>query len=103
MKKLIVFAVITVLASCNRKQKNKTLTELTSKRDSLQKAKSEIETQLNVIDLQIAELDSSINPNDLKLIKKITMQKNRIVGMETKNYCSRKPDDSKKSEIAYSC
>jgi len=32
----------------------------------------------------MAEIDSSINPNDLKLIKKITMQKNRIVGIETK-------------------
>jgi len=84
MKKIIVFAVIALLAACSQKTENKNLNELTSKRDSLQKVHSDIESQLNSIDLQIAELDSSINPNDLKLIKKITMQKNRIVGMEQK-------------------
>lgn len=84
MKKIIVFAVIALLAACNPKSENKSLSELTAKRDSLQKVQADIEIQLNKIGLQIAELDSSINPNDLKLIKKITMQKNRIVGMEQK-------------------
>jgi RND family efflux transporter MFP subunit len=84
MKKIIVFAVIALLAACNPKSENKSLSELTAKRDSLQMVQADIEIQLNKIGLQIAELDSSINPNDLKLIKKITMQKNRIVGMEQK-------------------
>ena len=84
MKKIIVFTVIAALAACSPKSKNETLAELTSKRDSLQKVYAEVKSQLNTIDMQMAEIDSSINPNDLKLIKKITMQKNRIVGIETK-------------------
>lgn len=84
MKKIIVFAVIAALAACSQKTENQTLAELTAKRDSLQNVQSDIDKQLNNIDYQIAELDSTINPNDLKLIKQITMQKNRIVGLEKK-------------------
>jgi len=84
MKKIILFTVIAALAACSPKSKNETLAELTSKRDSLQKAQSEISIQLNTIESQIAEIDSTINPNDIKLIKKITNQKNRIVSIEQK-------------------
>ncbi|HAN18983.1 MAG: hypothetical protein A2X13_11690 [Bacteroidetes bacterium GWC2_33_15] len=84
MKKLIVFAIIIALAACNPKHKNETLAELTAKRDSLQKAQSEIKVQLNTIESRIAEIDSTINPNDIKLIKQITNQKNRIVSIEQK-------------------
>ena len=84
MKKIIVFTVIAALAACSPKSKNETLAELTAKRDSLQKAQSEISIQLNTIESQIAEIDSTINPNDIKLIKQITNQKNRIVSLEQK-------------------
>ena len=84
MKKIIVLAVIAVLAACSPTTTNENVSELAAKRDSLQKEQSNIEKQLNEINLQIASLDTTINPNDLKIIKKITMQKNKIVSIEKK-------------------
>ena len=84
MRKIITFAIILALAACSEKTGNKNLVELTATRDSLQKVQSDIEKQLNTIDFQIAELDSTINPNDIKIIKQIAMQKNKIVGVESK-------------------
>lgn len=84
MKKLVVFAVIVALAACSPKTENKTIADLTAKRDSLQHLQSDIAKQLNNIQAQIAEEDSSINPNDLKLIKLISIQKNKIVSIEEK-------------------
>ncbi len=83
MRKLIVFAVIAALAACSPQTGNKDLAKLHAKRDSLQKVQFDIEKQLNNIDAEIAEADSSVNPNDLKLIKQIAAQKNRIVGIES--------------------
>ena len=84
MKKIIVFAVIIAMTGCGQTTTNKNLAELVTKRDSLQKEQSNIEKQLNIIDMQITEADSSINQDDLKIIKLITMQKNKIVGIENK-------------------
>ena len=84
MRKIIILAIIVALAACSEKTGNKTLADLAAKRDSLQNEQFSIEKQLNIIDMQIAELDSSINPNDLKIIKQITMQKNKIVSIDQK-------------------
>ena len=84
MKKTVILAIIVALAACSEQKGNKTLSELATKRDSLQKAQSDIEKQLNTIDYQIAELDSTINPNDITIIKQIAMQKNKIVSVESK-------------------
>lgn len=86
MKKIIVFAAIALMAACSKPTTttNENLSELTSKRDSLQNELTSIEKQINTIDMQLSEIDTSINPNDLKLIQQITMQKNKIVGIETK-------------------
>ncbi len=84
MKKLIVFTLIASLAACAPKTDNKTLADLTAKRDSLQKLYADIEKQLNTIEYQIAEEDSSINPNDIKIIKLISLQKNKIVSIDEK-------------------
>ncbi len=83
MRKLIVFAVIAALAACSPQTENKDLAKLHAKRDSLQKVQINVEKQLNHIEAEIAEADTSINPNDLKLIKQIAAQKNRIVGIES--------------------
>lgn len=84
MKKILLFAIIALIAACSPKTENKDLAKLHAKRDSLQKVQFSIEKELNNIDAQIAQLDTSINPNDLKIIKQITMQKNKIVGVEKK-------------------
>ncbi|NOQ25986.1 MAG: efflux RND transporter periplasmic adaptor subunit [Bacteroidales bacterium] len=85
MKKIIVLTLIALVAACSQPTTtNENLTVLTSKRDSLQNELTNIEKQINTIDMQVSEIDTSINPNDLKLIQQITMQKNKIVGIETK-------------------
>ncbi len=83
MRKLIIFAVIAALAACSPQTENKDLAKLHAKRDSLQKVQLDIEKQLNHIEAEIVEADTSVNPNDLKLIKQIAAQKNRIVGIES--------------------
>ncbi|MBI9054698.1 MAG: efflux RND transporter periplasmic adaptor subunit [Bacteroidales bacterium] len=84
MRKILIFMMIAVLAACSQPAGNENLAELTAKRDSLQSEEFNIEKQLNLIDAQIAELDSSINPDDIKIIKQIALQKNKIVGVEAK-------------------
>ncbi len=82
MKKgIIVLAVI--LSSCTAST-DKNLNDLISKRDSLQKVQYKMEKELNHIDLQIAELDTSIHADDQKVMKKITMQKNRVAATHLK-------------------
>lgn len=82
MKKIILFAMIALVAACSPKTKETDLAKLHAKRDSLQKVKFNIEAQLNTIEAEIEALDSSINPNDIKIIKQIAMQKNKIVKVE---------------------
>ncbi|MFP4025527.1 MAG: efflux RND transporter periplasmic adaptor subunit [Thiohalospira sp.] len=84
MKRILIISVIALLAACSQKTGNKTLDDLHSKRDSLQTLKFDIEKQLNNIDAQIAEIDTTVNPDDLKIIKKIAQQKNRIVSIDAK-------------------
>lgn len=84
MRKLIVLAVIAALAACSPKTKNEDLAKLHAKRDSLQKVYFDTKKQLNTIEAEIAAADSSVNPDDIKIIKQIATQKNRIVGLESK-------------------
>ncbi|MCB2197320.1 MAG: efflux RND transporter periplasmic adaptor subunit [Bacteroidetes bacterium] len=84
MRKLIVLAVIAAMAACSPKPENKTLAELYATRDSLQQEEAKIDKKLNNIQIEIAEIDSTVNPDDLKIIKQIAMQKNKIVGIESK-------------------
>ncbi len=84
MRKILVFAIAATMMACSPSPKNENLAELTARRDSLQKEQLSIETQLNVIEAQIAEADTTINPNDLKILKQITMQKNKIVKIDKK-------------------
>jgi len=84
MKRILTIAAIVLLAACSQKTGNKTLDDLQSKRDSLQTLEFDIEKQLNTIDAQIASLDSTVNPDDKKIIKKIAQQKNKIVSVEAK-------------------
>ena len=82
MKKIILFAMIALVAACSPKTKDTDLAKLHAKRDSLQNVKYSIEAELNTIDAEIQAIDSSINPNDIKIIKQIAMLKNKIVKVE---------------------
>jgi len=84
MKRIIVFAMLALVAACSPKTENKDLAELHAKRDSLQNVQFEVRKDLNLIEAEIAALDSSINPDDIKIIKQIAMQKNKIVNTEAK-------------------
>jgi len=84
MKKIIVIAFIAVLAACDQKTENKNLAQLEAKRDSLQEVQFTVKKKLNNIEAQIAKKDSSVNPDDLKIIKQIAQQKNKIVSIESK-------------------
>lgn len=84
MKKLLLFAVIVALAACSQKTENKSLSDLKAKRDSLQQVQIDVRKQINDVNVKIAELDSTINPDDLKLIKLIALQKNKIVKIDAK-------------------
>lgn len=84
MKNLIKILPALLIVACSGPKIDGTLAELEEKRDSLQKKQAKIEIQLNKIDYSIAALDSTINPDDIKIIKKITAQKNKIVKLEEK-------------------
>ena len=84
MRRTLIIAVIALLAACSQKPGNKTLKQLSSNRDSLQTVKFAVEKQLNTIDAKIEALDSTVNPDDKKIIKKIAQQKNKIVSIEAK-------------------
>ncbi|MFC2096649.1 efflux RND transporter periplasmic adaptor subunit, partial [Bacteroidota bacterium] len=84
MKKVLVLAMIAFIVSCSPKTKNKDLAQLHAKRDSLQKVNFNTEKQINTIEAEIAAMDSTINPDDLKIIKQVAGQKNRIVAIESK-------------------
>ena len=81
MRKLIVFAVLAALAACSPKTENKDLAELHATRDSLQKVQMSVKKQLNTIEAEIAAADSSVNPEDLKIIKRRVDYKNIPVGI----------------------
>jgi RND family efflux transporter MFP subunit len=84
MKRIIVIAMLALVAACSPKTENKDLAKLHAKRDSLQNVQFELRKDLNLIEAEIAALDSSINPDDIKIIKQIAMQKNKIVNTEAK-------------------
>jgi len=84
MKKIIVFAIIALLAACSPKTENADLAKLHAKRDSLQKEFFNLKKEINTVEADIAALDTSINPEDLKIIKKIAAHKNKIVAYEAK-------------------
>lgn len=98
MKKgLIVLAVLA--AACAPKSTNTNLDELVAKRDSLQVAQNKIEKELNKIALQIAESDTSVNPDDMEILKQITTHKNRIAATQLKirkleNKLTQAPDNN---------
>ncbi len=83
MKKILVFAIVALIASCSQTE-NTDLAKLHAKRDSLQKVQFNVEKELNTLNAKIIKQDSSINPNDIKIIKQIALKKNKIVKFEAK-------------------
>jgi RND family efflux transporter MFP subunit len=83
MKKGMILVAL-VLSACAPKTADKNLEELVAKRDSLQVAQIKTEKELNKIALEIAALDSTVNPDDMDIVKQITIQKNRIAATQLK-------------------
>ncbi|MBU8893645.1 MAG: efflux RND transporter periplasmic adaptor subunit [Bacteroidales bacterium] len=84
MKTLIKILPVLFIIACSSPESNENIAQLTAKRDSLQNEQFKIQKQLNQITMQIAIADTSVNPHDIKILKQITMQKNKIVGVEKK-------------------
>ncbi len=84
MKKGMILLAVIIAACGAPKTADKNLNELFEKRDSLQAVQLKTEKELNKIAMQIAQLDTSINPDDMSIVKQITMQKNRIAATQLK-------------------
>ena len=85
MKSLIkVFTVLLIVTACNPGKKPEEVRDLLTKRDSLLLKQLKTERELNKIEAQIEAADTSMSKDDLKILKKITMQKNRIAATQVK-------------------
>ncbi len=85
MKQLVKFLPLALLIACGTSStKNSDIEALVSKRDSLQKSQLNIEKEINTLNADIAKLDTSNTTDELKLIKKIAIQRNKIVNMSKK-------------------
>lgn len=82
MKTLLKILPILLLAACGTEISNKSVAELTAKRDSLQNVQNEISLKIVKLNEQISLKDTSNSEEELKLIKKIAMQKGRVVKLE---------------------
>lgn len=79
---IILFAVL-AFAACSGPA-NPEITELESRRDSLLAVELDVKKQINEVEAQLRAIDSTVNPDDIKIIKQITMQKNNIAKFEKK-------------------
>jgi RND family efflux transporter MFP subunit len=85
MKSLIkVFFVLLIVTACNPGHKSGEVKDLLTKRDSLLMKQLKIQKEINKIEAQIETADTSMTKDDLKIMKKITMQKNKIAATQVK-------------------
>jgi seryl-tRNA synthetase len=85
MKTLVKIIPIVLLVACGSGgKKSADVKELIERRDSLQTAQLKVEKEINNLNLQIAELDTTNTTDELKLIKKIALQRNKVVNMSKK-------------------
>ncbi|MCG8698210.1 MAG: efflux RND transporter periplasmic adaptor subunit [Bacteroidales bacterium] len=85
MKKIIIILpLISVLVACGPQKPNGTKAELKAKLDSLEKAETEIKLELNKVIYQLRIQDTTNTTDELKLIKQISMQNNKVVKMQKK-------------------
>lgn len=83
MKIAFRISLLALIVACSPKQKGE-IGELINKRDSLQTVNLEIQQQINNLNKEIALKDSASSKDELILIKKIAIQKNRVVKMSKK-------------------
>ena len=81
MKTLFKILPFVILASCAPKTKNEVVEKLEQRRDSLQNVILNHEKEINNLNFEIANTDTSNTTDELKLIKKIAFQKNKIVAV----------------------
>lgn len=84
--KILPLAAITALfiACGGGDKKSAEVEELIQRRDSLQLAELAITTEINTLNHEIAKLDTNNSTDELTLIKKIALQKNKVVKMSKK-------------------
>ena len=82
MKTIVKILPLALLMACGPGgQKSEDVQALVARRDSLQTAQLAVEKEINNLNSQIAILDTTNTTDELKLIKKIAMQRNKIVNM----------------------
>lgn len=83
MKTAFKILPIALVIACSSQPKGE-IDELKHKRDSLQAVNLDIQQQINNLNKEIATKDTANNQDELALIKKIAIQKNRVVKMSKK-------------------
>jgi membrane fusion protein, multidrug efflux system len=83
MKTILKVLPLALFVACAPKQ-NGNIESLKTKRDSLQTVDLQIQKDINNLNKEIALLDTTASIDELKLIKKIAMQKNKVVAMSKK-------------------
>lgn len=81
---LKIIPVIAMFIACTPSEKNKNVEELKARRDSLQAAQLKIMKDINDLNTEISLADTSNTTDELKLIKKIGLQRNKVVSMSKK-------------------
>lgn len=85
MKKIIKILPVALLVACGPSvERGAEVEKLVEKRDSLQVAQLDITKEINDLNTEIALTDTSNTTDELKLIKKIAMQRNKVVKMSKK-------------------
>jgi membrane fusion protein, multidrug efflux system len=84
MKTLLkILPVVAMFIACNP-QRSGDVKEMIARRDSLQNVQLDIQTEINNLNKEIALTDSTAKVDELKLIKKIALQKNKVVKINKK-------------------
>jgi RND family efflux transporter MFP subunit len=84
MRKLLqILPIVALVAACSQGTPNGNEAELIAKRDSLLQVQKEVAEQVNAVNEQIILLQDG-NKDNVKTIKKITAQKNKVAGLELK-------------------
>ncbi len=84
MRKLLNLLPVLLIVACGPQSSNDEVQSLMNERDSLQALSQEIQVKINNLNKEISLVDTSKTEDELKLIKQIALQKNKVVKMSKK-------------------